>query len=154
MVCRPTSVSRKTCRLGLEVNPGTGDVQMRHVTLTATCLLVCSCTMGNVRTTDRSTPDSSIVTGEELLRYAPLSTTLAAGLPRVRPWLSSPRFAGLSVRVNNSAATDVSVLGSILITEVESVELRKHSTLDNPHFDPDGSIVGGGAVLLVTLRKR
>ena len=96
---------------------------------------------------------SSVVLAGELARFAHGMSLLTA-LEVARPWFLSVRGAVPTVSIDGSSAMELSWLRTISVTDVHEVRLiRAGRNLGRPAIMPNGDVVDGAVILVVT-RKR
>jgi hypothetical protein len=97
--------------------------------------------------------ESTVVGSLELARTGQGLTVLAA-LERVRPWFLSARGGTPSVSVDGLPSTDVSLLATILVSDVYEVRLvRATAGAGRIAVLPNGDVRSGGDVITVLTRR-
>ena len=125
----------------------------RRVAMTGVLVLFSACVARP--TTERraqgaSVSASSLVTSEELARYAS-GANLFDALQRVRPTFLYPRGSRALVSIDGTAPSDLSVLSSIPVSTVAEVRfIRATSPAGQPTVLPNGDVVVRDVLLVVT----
>ena len=113
----------------------------------------CATGSGRSAVTDWRTAD--IVTGADLARGATGGESLWNALQRVRPLFLASRRSVKMVSIDGSPVVELSVLHSVLVTEVAEVRLvRASSSITRAAVVPNGQIVTGDVLMVRSWRSR